>query len=133
VVGIPCYLLLIVHDALDLPKFLLAFFSDYIHNQKGRQCGPRILTFFIYLSDLPEGGGGGTDFPKLGLTVQPKKGSAVLWPSVYNAEPLTADKRTDHQALPVLIGTKFAVNAWIHMYDYTGPKVRMKMALLTTF
>ena len=27
-------------------------------------CGPRILTFFLYLSDVEEGGG--TNFPRLG-------------------------------------------------------------------
>jgi len=78
----------------------------------------------MYLSDLPEGGGGGTDFPRLGLTVQPKKGSAVLWSSVYNSDPMTSDDRTYHQALPVLDGTKFAMNGWIHMYDHSGPQVR---------
>jgi prolyl 4-hydroxylase len=97
--------------------------SDYIEKQTERQCGPRILTFFIYLSDLPEDGGGGTDFPKLGLTIQPKKGSAVLWPSVYNSDPKRMDKRFDHQALPVLNGTKFAMNGWIHNFDYVGPQV----------
>ena len=56
---------------------------DYIPHQKTRQCGPRILTFFMYLSDVDAGGG--TDFPDLGITVMPKKGRALLWPSVYNA------------------------------------------------
>jgi len=31
-------------------------------------CGPRILTFFLYLSDVDEGGG--TNFPRLDLTVR---------------------------------------------------------------
>lgn len=30
---------------------------DYIHHQVDRQCGPRILTFFMYLSNVEEGGG----------------------------------------------------------------------------
>jgi len=45
----------------------------------------------------------------------PKKGRAVLWPSVYNAKPMDVDGRTEHQALPVNAGTKFGANAWIHM------------------
>eukprot|EP00536_Pseudo-nitzschia_multiseries_P018229 jgi/Psemu1/228196/e_gw1.2278.9.1 len=93
---------------------------DYILLQRDRQCGPRILTFFLYLSDVEEGGG--TDFPNLGITVMPKKGRAVLWPSVYDAEPMNKDGRTKHQALPVIKGRKFGANAWVHMYDYQTPQ-----------
>mmetsp|Transcript_35266 Transcript_35266/g.41592 ORF Transcript_35266/g.41592 Transcript_35266/m.41592 type:complete len:429 (+) Transcript_35266:47-1333(+) len=84
-------------------------------------CGPRILTFFLYLSDVEEGGG--TNFPRLNLTVQPKRGSAVLWPSVMDNDPTRQDPRTHHQALPVVKGTKFAANAWIHLYDYKMPNL----------
>jgi len=97
---------------------------DYIGHQKDRKCGPRILTFFLYLSDVDEAGG--TSFPQLGgegdgkdgLVVTPKKGRALLWPSVMNYDPLVKDGRTTHQALPVEKGTKFAANAWIHLYEY---------------
>ena len=75
----------------------------------------------MYLSDVEAGGG--TDFPDLGITVNPKRGSALLWPSVYNADPFSIDVRTRHQALPVEAGTKFAANGWIHMFDYIGPQV----------
>eukprot|EP00521_Asterionellopsis_glacialis_P009210 CAMPEP_0195287084 /NCGR_PEP_ID=MMETSP0707-20130614/4297_1 /TAXON_ID=33640 /ORGANISM="Asterionellopsis glacialis, Strain CCMP134" /LENGTH=555 /DNA_ID=CAMNT_0040346809 /DNA_START=40 /DNA_END=1707 /DNA_ORIENTATION=+ len=89
---------------------------DYILHQKDRQCGPRILTFFLYLSDVEEGGG--TKFNKLDITVQPKRGRAVLWPSVLDSNPMSKDGRTNHEALPVIAGTKFAANGWIHMYNY---------------
>jgi prolyl 4-hydroxylase len=84
-----------------------------------RQCGPRILTFFLYLNDVEEGGG--THFPPLGLTVEPKRGRALLWPSIYNADPLEADERMNHEALPVEKGIKYAANGWIHLYDYLKP------------
>jgi len=84
-------------------------------------CGPRILTFFLYLSDVEEGGG--TNFPRLDITVQPKRGSAVLWPSVLSADPTSMDPRTHHQALKVEKGVKFAANAWIHLYDFKIPNV----------
>jgi hypothetical protein len=45
----------------------------------------------------------------------PKKGRAVLWPSVYNSEPMNSDERFMHQALPVNAGLKFGANAWVHM------------------
>jgi prolyl 4-hydroxylase len=93
---------------------------DYIPHQKDRNCGPRILTFFLYLSDVVKGGG--TNFPDLGITIQPKTGRALLWPSTLNDKPMEKDKRTKHQALPVEEGVKFGANAWIHMYDYTTPQ-----------
>lgn len=96
---------------------------DYIGHQKQRQCGPRILTFFLYLSDVEAGGG--TAFPRLGnLTVIPKKGRALLWPSVLDSDPSNEDARTQHEALPVFGGLKYAANAWIHLYDYINPQTQ---------
>lgn len=94
--------------------------SDYIPYQKDRPCGVRILTFYFYLSDVEEGGG--TNFPRNhNLTVQPKRGRAVLWPSVLNENPHQKDRRADHQALPVIKGTKYGANAWIHQRDFKTP------------
>ena len=59
-----------------------------------------MLTLFLYLNDVEEGGG--THFPLLDITVQPKKGSALLWPSVVDDDIEKKDFRTDHEALPVL-------------------------------
>ena len=90
---------------------------DYIPHQKERACGPRILTFFLYLSDVEEGGGTGLDQINGGLVVNPKKGKALLWPSVLNYDPSMKDWRTTHEAIAVEEGTKFAANTWIHLYD----------------
>ena len=79
-------------------------------------CGVRILTLFIYLNDVEEGGG--TSFPMMGKTVEPRRGRAVLWPSVLSEYPKQRDRRTNHEALPVLKGVKYGANAWIHMRDY---------------
>jgi len=65
---------------------------------------------------------GGTNFPQLDITVLPKRGKALLWPSVYNSDPMKMDSRTYHQALPVEEGTKFAFNGWIHQFDYVTPQ-----------
>ena len=89
---------------------------DYIEYQEGMPCGVRMLTMFLYLNEVEEGGG--TSFPLLGLTVQPKKGSAVLWPSVLDQSPEKKDGRTDHEALPVIKGVKYGANAWIHTRNY---------------
>ena len=58
---------------------------DYGNEDRKLACGPRILTFFLYLSDVEEGGE--TAFPNLGLSVTPKKGKALLWPSTLDQNP----------------------------------------------
>ena len=60
---------------------------------------------FLYLNDVEEGGG--TRFPLLDITVQPKMGSAILWPSVLDDPPEKKDFRTDHEALEVTKGIKY--------------------------
>ena len=44
--------------------------SDYIDQHRNSACGIRVATFFLYLNDVEEGGG--TRFPNLDLTVEPK-------------------------------------------------------------
>merc|ERR1712130_5188 len=67
---------------------------DYIPNHNQMSCGPRILTWFMYLSDVEEGGA--TNFPKLGRV--------VFWPSVLDEDPTSIDTRTYHEAQPVIKG-----------------------------
>jgi prolyl 4-hydroxylase len=74
---------------------------------------------YLYLNDVEEGGG--TNFDKLNITVMPKRGRALLWPSVLNEKPNMKDDRTTHQALPVEKGIKFGANAWFHMRDFKAP------------
>ena len=74
---------------------------------------------------MEEGGGGGTNFDQLDITVMPKRGRALLWPSVLNHNPDQKDGRTTHQALPVKAGTKFGANAWFHQHDF---KVSIELA-----
>lgn len=57
--------------------------------------GPRVLTFFLYLSDVEEGGE--TAFPLLGIAVKPKKGKALLWPSVLDHDLQEFEPRTLHE------------------------------------
>jgi prolyl 4-hydroxylase len=94
--------------------------SDYIDYQRERQCGVRILTFYMYLNDVEHGGG--TAFPALNLTVTPKRGRAVLWPSVLDEDPNAKDPRTVHTAQHVKEDSvKFGANAWIHQRDFKNP------------
>eukprot|EP00808_Paulinella_micropora_P021074 g55850.t1 len=71
----------------------------------------RIFTIFVYLNDLPEGEGL-TVFPVLGLSCQPRQGTAILF---RNISPLRwPDGRVVHRADPVSEGlTKYDVNIWV--------------------
>lgn len=89
---------------------------DFIPAHAAMPCGPRILTMFLYLTDVEEGGH--TAFPDLNLSVTPRKGRALLWPSVLSDDPETADERTYHRAEPVLRGVKYSVNLWLHQHDF---------------
>ena len=76
--------------------------------------GPRLFTFFLYLSDVE--GGGGTRFRYLNITVEPKR-PRPRWPSVFDDDPDCAqlgraDDVNAHEALPVTSGRKFAANMW---------------------
>lgn len=81
--------------------------------------GVRLMTFFIYLH-TPEGGGH-TFFPQLNISVSPRKGSALLWPNVYDDDLRRADMRTNHEAQPPTKGLKYSANLWLHQYDFRGP------------
>ena len=85
--------------------------------------GPRVLTFFLYLNDVEEGGATRLtdltgDDGGIFMDIQPKKGMALIWPSVLNEDPLDMDVRTYHEALPVLKGRKFGANAWFYLRNF---------------
>ena len=110
-------------EFLQLLKYNVGEFykthHDYIDYLQTRPQGVRLLTVFLYLNDVNEGGG--TNFPLLNITCMPKKGRALIWPSVLNDNPDVEDERTSHQALVVESGIKYAANAWLHQRDYKEP------------
>jgi len=89
---------------------------DYIGHNRNNQQGVRILTSYLYLNDVEAGGG--TKFTRLNITVMPKRGRALFWPSVHDDSPHKKDGRTNHQALPVEAGIKFGANGWYHQFDF---------------
>lgn len=81
--------------------------------------GSRILTFFLYLNNVNEGGATRLtdltgDDGGIFVDVQPKKGMALIWPSVLDEDPMTMDDRTYHEALTVVKGKKYGANAWFY-------------------
>lgn len=72
--------------------------------------GNRIATFLFYMTDVEAGGA--TVFPHIGLSLWPEKGAAAFW---HNLHPSgEGDTLTRHAACPVLVGTKWVSNKWIH-------------------
>ncbi|XP_055380893.1 prolyl 4-hydroxylase subunit alpha-1 [Condylostylus longicornis] len=72
--------------------------------------GNRIATVLFYMSDVKQGGA--TVFPNIRTAVWPKKGSAAFWFNLFASGE--GDYRTRHAACPVLAGTKWVSNKWIH-------------------
>ncbi len=106
---------------LQSKKYYINFSLYVSSRQLELACGSRILTFFLYLSDVEECGE--TNFPALKLAVKPKKGSAVLWPSTTNDDIMKQDPRTVHEAKAVIKGVKYGANAWIHSHNFEIPNL----------
>ncbi|KAL5282865.1 P4HA2 family protein [Megaselia abdita] len=81
--------------------------------------GNRIATVLFYMSDVEQGGA--TVFPQLSLSLLPKKGTAAFWYNLYASGE--GDLRTRHAACPVLTGSKWVSNKWIHerMQEFRRP------------
>ena len=78
------------------------------------QGGQRVASLIIYLNDVEDGGA--TVFPKLGLTVGPKKGAAVYFE--YCDSQAKVDPMTLHGGLPVLKGEKWIATKWMRQRRY---------------
>ncbi|TMO66613.1 prolyl hydroxylase family protein [Pseudoalteromonas aurantia] len=70
--------------------------------------GQRTWSFMVYLNDTEEGGE--TEFPKLGLSFRPKKGSALVWNNL-SAQGY-GNEATLHHAKPVVKGNKYVITKW---------------------
>ncbi len=70
--------------------------------------GQRTWTVLVYLSDVTEGGG--TEFVRLGRTITPKPGRAVIWNNLYPSGRPNPDVL--HRAQPVVSGEKAVLTMW---------------------
>lgn len=74
------------------------------------ESGDRVATFMIYLNNVLAGGN--TAFPRMGAFAAPSQGDAAFW---YNLLPSgQSDEATLHGGCPVLQGSKWVANKWIH-------------------
>lgn len=72
--------------------------------------GNRIATWLNYMSNVQAGGA--TVFPHLGVQLWPRKNAAAFWYNLYKSGD--GDLLTRHAACPVLVGSKWVSNKWIH-------------------
>ena len=74
-----------------------------------RRGGQRVATLIVYLNDVEEAGD--TVFPKLGLSIVPRKGSAVYFE--YVNEDGQLDDASLHGGAPVTRGEKWVATKWV--------------------
>jgi prolyl 4-hydroxylase len=83
--------------------------------------GQRILTALVYLNQVKAGGG--TDFKKLGVTVEPKIGRLVVFHNTSESIEI-AHPNSLHAGLPVEEGEKWAFNIWFHQHKVKEECIR---------
>ena len=77
-----------------------------------RQGGQRTHTILVYLNNLDsDDNGGSTVFPKLGISVRPEKGAALVWRNSWGLD--LEDFRTLHRGEAPLKSEKYILSLWI--------------------
>ncbi|MBM7095463.1 2OG-Fe(II) oxygenase [Bacillus sp. H-16] len=74
----------------------------------------RIATMVVYLNNVEEGGE--TLFPKLGISIPPKRGTALYFEYFYNDPKINA--LTLHAGSPVISGEKWASTLWVRRQKF---------------
>jgi len=82
------------------------FPPNKVDHSKG---GQRVGTLLFYLNDVRSGGE--TVFPNAGISIVPKKGTAVYFH--YGNSQNQVDRRSLHASVPVLEGEKWVATKWI--------------------
>merc|ERR1711862_765007 len=88
--------------------------------------GPRILTVMLFLNDVPEDSGGETEFmfvkendhPRSNVSIQPKRGMALLFPMVYNSNPTEEDICSTLSSKFLFYGVKHVAQVYVHLRDF---------------
>ena len=79
----------------------------------------RSATIFAYLNDVAAELDGATEFPRLQLAVQPKKGNALVWFNCSaRGNEVVCDENTEHAGRPPKGGEKYGLNCWARTLPY---------------
>ena len=76
--------------------------AETFHDGEWRKIADRDVSFLFYLNS--EFGGGELEFPELGLTIKPKKGMMIAFPSY---------KEFEHKVHPVTWGHRCTLVSWV--------------------
>ena len=76
--------------------------AETFHDGEWRKIADRDVSFLFYLNS--EFGGGELEFPELGLTIKPKKGMMIAFPSY---------KEFEHKVHPVTWGHRYTLVSWV--------------------
>lgn len=82
---------------------------DFFAENNAASRNNRISTLIVYLNDVEEGGE--TNFPNLGLSIKPIKGSAIYFEYFYYDQAI--NEKTLHSGQPVIRGEKWVVTQWM--------------------
>ena len=94
------------------------FFGAHHDAWPNLEPGVRALSVLVYLTTHERGGG--TKFPRLGCTVQPREGCAAVWfnscPKGDGSDEWCLDETMIHRALPLESGDqqKCVINVWVN-------------------
>lgn len=83
--------------------------------QERRRGGQRSWTAMVFLNE--PGKGGETDFPELGLSVEPARGALLTWNNMDRQG--RANPATLHAGLPVVAGEKYIVTQWYRLHEWS--------------
>lgn len=84
--------------------------EDFVNGNLTRVC-ERDVSILIYLNEDYEGGE--LEFPDWGVTMKPKAGTLIAFPSYINFS---------HRVLPVTRGKRFSLVTWINTSDRIYPR-----------
>lgn len=94
------------------------FRTERAHWQRERlRGGQRTWTAMVYLNNVESGGA--TDFPRLGLSIQPEAGMLLVWDNITRGG--RPNRTTIHAGMPVETGAKYVVTQWYRQNEWVRP------------
>ena len=97
---------------------------DFIGGGDVGGAGGRVYSLVLFLSDTEEGGE--LHFADVNITIKPRIGSAVLWPTLMSEDLSLPEMMTHHASLPVTRGQKLAAVTWVRQHDWRTLAVERK-------